>query len=126
MIRAITSAAMLLMLQGSAIAQEAGTAHDLYNRCVKNEPLCGAYLMGVASVLTLMGKTYQDRQLEPDFVAPLNVFAICSKGAPATGHVLRNIFVAWIETNPARKAEGMAAGAITAMKDAWPCPERSN
>lgn len=51
-------------------------------------------------------------------------FAICSRGGPINAQVLRNIFVAWVETDPKRKTEPMNESALNAIQAAWPCRPR--
>ena len=41
----------------------------------------------------MLGNTYQDRNFEPDFIAPFAVVAICPVGTPVNGHVLRQQFM---------------------------------
>ena len=76
MTRGIIAGAIFLLTCVSSMAQEAGTTQDLYYRCVRNDPICGAYLMGVASVLIMMGKAYQEPKLGKDFMSPFLVWAI--------------------------------------------------
>jgi hypothetical protein len=121
----MVSLAILAMTTTQTLAQEAD-ASTLYNLCMKNDPLCESYLMGATTIMVMMGKAYEDKDFEPDFIAPLGTFAICSKGGPVNGRVLHNIFVAWIEIDPKRKNEPLGGAVMTALKDAWPCPPRSH
>lgn len=108
------------------MAQDAGTTEDLYNRCARNDPICGAYLIGVASVLVMMGKAYQEPALDQNFMAPFQVWAICPTHGPVNGHSLRHRFLAWVEENPASRPAPMLESAMTAFKEAWPCAGKSN
>lgn len=99
----------------------------LYDRCVIDDPMCVSYLVGVGSVMRLVGAAHQDRDFTPALVAVLGVFGLCpARNTPVIGIILRGQFVAWIERNPDRKREPMASSAMAAFKEAWPCPERSN
>jgi hypothetical protein len=121
----IVSLAIFAMTIPQVSAQAPETS-ILYNLCIKNDPFCGAYLLGTASVLSVIGKAYEDDAFEPTFIAPLGTFAICSRGGPINAQVLRNIFVAWVETDPKRKTEPMNESALNAIQAAWPCRPRSN
>ena len=123
--RTIMVVILTLIFHSTAPAQGVGTTQDLYDRCIKDEVLCGSYLMGVASIMALMGKTYQDQTFEYKFIAPLSVFAMCSTGAPVTGVILRHVFTAWVDRHPESKPDHMASSAMDAFKEAWPC-EKSN
>lgn len=118
LIAAIILAAPILC---SPVVAEEGTAQSLYDRCLQNDPLCGSYLLGVGSVMSLLGKTYQDQTFEYKFVAPLSTFAICPNGAPANGHVLRHVFMAWFDRHPENKGDFMGTAALDAFREAWPC-----
>ena len=96
--------AILAMNTMQTSAQEA-EASTLYNLCIENNPLCESYLMGATTIMIMRGKAYEDKDFEPDFIAPLGIFAICSKGGPVNGRILHHIFVAWIEIDPKRKNE---------------------
>lgn len=126
MMRGTVTGALLLLTYTSALAQGIGTTQDLYDRCARNEPICGAYLMGVASVLIMMGKAYQDPKLQPDFMAPFQVWAICPARGPVNGDFLRQRFMVWTEKNPAERTELMGATAMHAFQETWPCADRSN
>jgi hypothetical protein len=108
------------------MAQDAGTTQGLYNRCVRNDPICGGYLMGVGSVLIMMGKAYQEPALDHNFMAPFQIWAICPTHGPVNGNSLRHRFLAWVEENPTNRPAPMLDSAMTAFKEAWPCAEKSN
>jgi hypothetical protein len=81
------------MLQCSATAQHDNSTKELYQQCIRNEAVCAAYLMGVATVQVFLGKAYQDPALDRDFMAPLQVFAICPKREEkVNGPILREKF----------------------------------
>jgi len=119
--RAIVVGILTLIFWSTSFAQEAGTAQDLYDRCVRNDPMCAPYLMGIASVMVILGKTYQDTSLEYRFVGLFSVFAVCLNGSPMTGHTLPHVFIAWLDRHPGRKHDFMASSAMDAFREAWPC-----
>jgi hypothetical protein len=112
----------LLALGTSAEAQKASALYDL---CVKNNPFCLGYLSGVATVLVQMGSAYQDKSFDDAVAVPLGVFAICApSSAHADAKTLRDIFVAWIETDPKRKDQPFSQAATSAFQQTWPCKAR--
>jgi Rap1a immunity proteins len=119
--RAIAIGVLTLIFHSAASAQGAGTAQDLYDRCARNDPMCAPFLLGVAAVMALMGKVYQDQRFEYKFVAPLSVFAICSTGSPVTGYTLPHVFMAWLDRHPERKQDSIGSSAMDAFSEAWPC-----
>ena len=123
--RAILFSVISLLIVGTHARADA-TASTLYNLCIKNDAFCPGYLAGIASVMGMMGNAFEDKDLDQNATAPLGIFAICSHGAPGNAHVLRNIFIAWVEVDPKRKAQGIAEGAMNALRAAWPCQRDSN
>lgn len=120
MTRGIVACMIFLLAYCSAMAQDAGTTKDLYDRCARNEPICGAYLMG--AVLGMMGKAYQDPALEPNYMAPFRVLGICpAQGSPMNGYALRQRFMAWVEKNSSQRAEPMGDSAMHAFQEAIEC-----
>jgi hypothetical protein len=123
--RVIAVGILTLLFHSATSAQGLGTTQDLYDRCMRDEVLCGSYLMRVASVVSLLGKPYKDPELNPElnrgFLAPFAIFAVCSTGAPVNGHILRHVFIACVDRHPEAKNEGMGASAVDAFKEAWPC-----
>jgi hypothetical protein len=75
----------------------------------------------MASVMALVGKTYQDQRLEYKLLGLLSVFALCSDGSPVNGHTLPHIFMAWLDRHPASKGDSMSSSAMDAFHEAWPC-----
>lgn len=126
MTRGIIVGVILLLACCSSMAQDAGTTQGLYNRCVRNDPICGGYLMGVGSVLIMMGKAYQEPALDHNFMAPFQIWAICPTHGPVNGNSLRHRFLTWVEENPTNRPAPMLDSAMTAYKEAWPCAEKSN
>ena len=96
----IAATILMLTFPATAWAQEGTKAQDLYDHCVKNDAICGPFLMGVAGAMVMLGKAYEDKTLEREFVAALDVFAICSRGAPVTGNILRHVYIAWLDRHP--------------------------
>ena len=125
MLLALLTIAVAPAFHSTAFGQGTGTAQELYDRCAQNDPICGSYLMGVATVMFVLGTAYKDPQLEREFVAPLGVFALCSTGNPVTGRTLPHIFMAWIDRHPDRKQDAMGSSAMNALSEAWPC-EKTN
>jgi len=122
--RAIMLGVLALTFHSGAFAQEAGTAQDLYGQCFRSEPICGSYLMGVATVMLLIGKTYQSRRREHDVVGPFGAFAICASDEPITSITLPKIFATWLDKHPERKQGPMGSAAMEFFHERWPCERR--
>jgi hypothetical protein len=101
----------LSVLPARANAQ-VGTTQDMYDRCVRDDPLCASYLMGVASVMSLFGKAYQN---DPRFEVALSIFAVCPNGAPTNGRILTHVFMAWVDRHPESKRNFMESSAMDAL-----------
>jgi hypothetical protein len=99
---------------------------SLYKLCKSPEPVsqatCTAYLLGVASVMAMLGKEYTDAKPgeDKDFRAPFAAIGLCATSA-SSGPALRQIFINWAEKHVAEWKASVGGSAMTAFQEAWPC-----
>jgi hypothetical protein len=122
---AIAASIFMANFDSTALAaQDVSKEQFLYDQCVRDDPICAFFLMGIAKVMVTLGKAYKDPALEGDFiVSGFSAFAICSKSSPVNGHVLRHVYLAWLDLHPEHKQDPVGQAAMDAFREAWPCDE---
>jgi hypothetical protein len=121
---AIAASIFMANFDANAVAapQDIGKEQSLYDRCVKDDPVCIFYLMGIAKVMITLGDAYK-AALDREVAAPIGSVAICTKGSPVNGLVLRRVYLAWLDVHPAQKQDPVGDAAMEAFWEAWPCKE---